>query len=266
MLKKFLVIIGIVLLAGFLIAGAVNRTLAKAGTGSSGEGGYGHGNGAAAGSTHTVEDLPQADNARGAVQSGQALSVSTAELSPEEEQALLYMREEEKLAHDVYTYLYDMWGLNTFQNISRSEQAHTEAVLRVMTQYNLADPAFSTPGVFSDPELQALYEQLIQQGSQSLVDAIRVGAAIEEIDILDLQSRLAQTSNAEVQQVFSHLLSGSTSHLQAFASVYQNQTGEAYQPVYLGQADYQALLEAGGSGGFGGQGSGQGGGYRGGRP
>lgn len=262
MLKKVLVVTGIVLLAGLLVAGAVNRTLAKTGSGSSGQGGYGHGNGAVGESAHPVEDLPGANPARTAPLSEQVVSGLTTTITPEEEQALLYMREEEKLAYDVYTALYELWGLNTFQNISRSELAHTEAVLRLLNQYNLPDPAASAAGEFTNQDLQALYDQLIQQGSQSLVDAIRVGAAIEEIDILDLQSRLALASNPEVQQVFTNLLKGSSNHLRAFAGAYQNQTGETYQPEYLSQAEYLSLLEGVEAGGIGRQG----GGRRGGRP
>lgn len=113
------------------------------------------------------------------------------------------MREEEKLAHDVYAALYEIWGLPVFQNIAVSEQAHTDSVLGLLQAYGLADPAAGNgPGQFSDPTLQNLYDQLMAQGSQSLLDALRVGATIEEVDILDLQARLAQTTNAAITQVY----------------------------------------------------------------
>jgi len=44
-------------------------------------------------------------------------------------------------------------------------------------------------GEFTDADLQALYDQLIRQGNESAADALKVGLAIEEIDILDLQER-----------------------------------------------------------------------------
>lgn len=105
------------------------------------------------------------------------------------EDGLTYVREEEKLARDVYLFLYDMWGLQVFQNIADSEQTHTDAVKTLLDAYGLTDPAAATqPGEFVNPDLQALYNQLTAQGSLSLADALKVGAAIEEIDILDCSS------------------------------------------------------------------------------
>ena len=105
------------------------------------------------------------------------------------------------------------------------------------------------------------YNQLIARGSQSLAEAIQVGAAIEEIDILDLQERLAQTDNTDIQQVFTNLLNGSYNHLRAFVSNLKTQTGETYQPQYLSAEAYQAIIgndtSSGGNGGNGGKGSGR---------
>jgi rubrerythrin len=112
-----------------------------------------------------------------------------------------------------------------------------------------------------------LYTELVARGSQSLAEALKVGGAIEEIDILDLQERLSTTDNADIQQVFNSLLKGSTNHLRAFVSSLQSQTGETYQPQYLNAEAYQALLNGanGGQGGRrGGGGNGQGGHGRGG--
>ena len=148
---------------------------------------------------------------------------------------------------------------------------HIDSIKNLLAVYGLTDPSSSQAGVFSDPELQALYDQLVARGSQSLAEALKVGGAIEEIDILDLQERLAQTDNADIQQVFNNLLSGSGNHLRAFVNALQRQTGEVYQPQYLSAEAYQAILSAssgnsgGGQGGNGGGGQG-GGGWRGGRP
>ena len=186
-------------------------------------------------------------------------------MSAEETAALLYMREEEKLAHDVYVTLYAQWGLPVFENISQSEQSHTDSVKALLDHYGLSDPASSEIGVFTNPDLQALYTDLVAQGSLSLADALKVGGAIEEIDILDLQEHLAQTSNPDIQNVFNNLLSGSYNHLRAFVSTLSNKTGETYQPQYLSLEAYQAILSAasgnrGGQGGNGGGGQGSGGG------
>jgi hypothetical protein len=182
------------------------------------------------------------------------LDIPASDLSPEEASALLFMREEEKLAHDVYNTLHTIWGQPTFSNIAASEQAHMDEVKVLLDRYGLADPALE-PGSFSNPNLQTLYDQLVAQGSVSLAEALKVGAAIEEIDILDLQERLAQTDNADIQRVFNNLMTGSYNHLNAFVSTLQNQTGEIYQPQYLSAEAYAAILDGDTGDGNGNQGS-----------
>ena len=192
--------------------------------------------------------------------------VPTGSVSDDEAPALAFMREEEKLAHDVYLALYEMWGLPVFQNIAASEQAHSDAVLSLLQAYSLPDPAAGNgPGQFSDPALQNLYDQMVAQGSQSLLDGLRVGATIEEVDILDLQARLAQTTNAAITQVYQNLSAGSENHLRSFVSMLARQ-GETYAPQYLLQEAYDAILSgqngqngngAGGNQGQGGSGQGQ---------
>jgi hypothetical protein len=185
-------------------------------------------------------------------------NIPAADLSTDEAASLLYMREEEKLARDVYNALYTTWGQPTFQNIASSEQQHMDQIKLLLDRYALTDPALA-PGQFTDPTLQALYDQLVAQGSASLADALKVGAAIEEIDILDLQTRIAQTDNADIQLVYNNLMSGSNNHLQAFTSVLTQQTGEVYQPQYLSADVYQSIITN--SAGNGNQGGSNGNGY-----
>jgi hypothetical protein len=276
MFKKILSISLLILVIGVLVFGAVNRTQAKSSNESSSLGDYGRGSSEAV----VASGLPVVENGQG--NGGQGRSggqdggagaqgegtylppTDSGDLSAAEAEALQYMREEEKLAHDVYVTLYEQWGLPIFQNISQSEQTHTEAVKALLERYGVADLASETAGVFNNPELQSLYTNLIARGSQSLAEALKVGAAIEELDILDLQERLAQTDNADIEQVFNNLLQGSNKHLSAFTRTLSNQTGE----TYLGQnsgagASQNSISSASGNGG---SGPGQGGGYRGGRP
>jgi hypothetical protein len=180
-------------------------------------------------------------------------------LSAEEAAGLFYMREEEKLAHDVYITLYEMWGLPIFQNIASSEQTHTDAVNTLIERYGLEDPANGNGvGVFTDPALQSLYDQLVEAGSTSLADALSVGAAVEEIDILDLERRLIQTDNRDITLVYDNLMKGSRNHLRSFVSTLERQTGDVYQPQYLDQASYDAIVSAGIERGGGGRGYGRG--------
>ena len=180
--------------------------------------------------------------------------VATSKLTSAEAEALSYMREEEKLAHDVYLALDEEWGLQIFKNISSSEQTHTDSVKTLLDRYGVTDPAAGkAAGVFSAPKLQDLYNKLVEQGRKSLADALRVGGAIEEIDILDLQERIARTDKADIRLVYDNLMKGSRNHLRSFTSTLKTQTGATYQPQYLSQDAYQAIvsstIEKGGPGG-----------------
>ena len=156
---------------------------------------------------------------------------SSSTLTATEIEALQFMREEEKLARDVYLVLYDQWGLPIFQNIASSEQVHMDTVVDLMQRYEIADSAANLgPGQFANADLQALYDQLVANGSQSLADALRVGALVEETDIADLENRLTVMENGEISQAFNNLLQGSFNHLRSYANMLERQTGDVYQP------------------------------------
>jgi hypothetical protein len=185
-----------------------------------------------------------------------APEVATSSLTADEIAGLQFMREEEKLAHDVYVTFYQQYGLAIFNNIADSEATHMAAIKTLLDRYGIADPAAGNGvGVFENVELQALYNQLIAQGRQSLSAALKVGGAIEEIDILDLKERLGTTTHSDIQQVYTSLLNGSYNHLRAFANTLKTQTGEVYQPQYLDAATYQTII-AGANGRRGGNGGG----------
>jgi hypothetical protein len=185
------------------------------------------------------------------VQPGQDLTASLqaiapSDLSEAEAAGLLFMIEEEKLARDVYTELFAAWGLPTFQNIASSEQVHMDSIKLLLDRYSLTDPAMPA-GQYSNAGLQQLHDDLIARGSQSAPEALKVGGLIEETDIADLQERLDQTDNADIQLVYSNLLNGSYNHLRAFASALSNQTAEVYAPQILTAEQYQTII-AGSSG------------------
>ena len=55
-------------------------------------------------------------------------SIPKQALDSTEAAGLAYLREEEKLAHDVYATLNSKWGLRVFGNISQSEDRHFSAI------------------------------------------------------------------------------------------------------------------------------------------
>lgn len=168
-------------------------------------------------------------------------SSSAAGLDAGEVAGLMFMREEEKLAHDVYVTLHNTWGANVFANIAESETAHTEAVLGQIESYGLDDPADDNPvGVFSDAYLQALYNRLVEMGSVSLVEALKVGALIEETDIRDIRERMALTDELGILLVYQHLLCGSYEHLQAFDRQLRAY-GVTYEPQVISREQWDAI-------------------------
>jgi len=142
----------------------------------------------------------------------------TGQLSDQEITGVQFMREEEKLARDIYLALNDKWDVLTFKNISKSEQVHMDAILGLLNKYDIQDPAEgNTVGVFTNEDLQKLYNQLIEKGNSSLVDALQVGALIEETDIEDLQNILDEDVQSEdIKFVLTNLKRASGYHLRAF--------------------------------------------------
>jgi len=134
------------------------------------------------------------------------------DLSAQEKEGLLYMVEEEKLAGDVYLALNDRWKLRVFDNIEEAERTHVAAVKTLLERYSLPDPTKGA-GIFSNQTLQELYVDLVSRKSNSVKDALEVGAVVEEIDILDLEERSSQTDRADILLVYANLKRASENHL-----------------------------------------------------
>ncbi len=153
---------------------------------------------------------------------------------------LMYMREEEKLARDVYYAMDDLWGLRVFRNIAQAEQKHMDATLAVLNKYGLDDPAHKKIGRFNNPDLQALYDQLIDQGGNSLVDALLVGATIEDVDIMDLHNAMDRADNADILTVYQNLTKGSRNHMRAFNDLLVA-NDVTYTPQFITQVEFDEI-------------------------
>ncbi len=152
---------------------------------------------------------------------------STYELSQEERDGLIHMRIEEKLARDVYIVMGQLWNHKVFLNIQLSEQKHMEAVKRLLDKYSVQDPLVTdSVGVFPDPQFQLMYDQFIQQGNQSLQEALLVGKTIEELDIADLANQLTFVDNPDIIRVYQNLKAASENHLDAFLKCLDTPTTE----------------------------------------
>jgi len=138
------------------------------------------------------------------------------ELTQEQKDDLIFMYQEEKMARDVYITLGNKWGARVFLNIQKSEQTHMNAIKALLDKYSLEVPIDSSDvGHFVNEEIQALYDQLVAKGNNSLEDALEVGVAIEETDIADLEEKI-ENAPSDIARVYSRLLRGSYNHLRAF--------------------------------------------------
>jgi hypothetical protein len=175
--------------------------------------------------------------------SAEAARVATkSALSAVETADLLFSREEEKVARDVYMALYDMWRHTTFSNISKSEQQHMDTMLKKLNAYNIPDPAQPAVGAFTNQDLQKMYLELVASGSKSVIDALKVGCLIEEVDMIDLQKAIDHATHADLDNSYQNLLEGSKNHLRAFVTALSSQ-GVTYTPQYISVDLYNAIID-----------------------
>ena len=182
-----------------------------------------------------------------------ATNFTMEDLNDAEQEAILFMREEEKLARDVYSLLDEKWNYPIFSNIRRSEARHMEAMLCLINRYGLEDPVGENErGIFINQQLMDLYQVLTETGTRSLEDALTVGATIEDLDLADLLAAREDGSidNKDVLAVFAELTKGSRNHLRAFIKNL-NQYGVNYTPQYISSDDFSDIIsterERGGS-------------------
>jgi hypothetical protein len=170
-----------------------------------------------------------------------SLNLGTDEITPDLAEWLKFMREEEKLARDLYLELSKDYTLPVFKNIARAEQNHMDVVLSVMTGYSIEDPASTEAGVFTNTDLQALYNSLLEKGKTSLVEALKVGALVEETDILDLAKVYEMNPGDELTALTEALMLGSRNHLRAFNRVLKV-NGVVYEPVALSLEEFTGIV------------------------
>jgi hypothetical protein len=177
--------------------------------GQQGQGGQGHGG---QGQGGAGQQAPQGEKGHGL-----EVPAPAGTLSAEEAETLSMMREEERLAHDLYVALGEAWPDRRFDNISAAEARHGEATATLLANHDLPDPSVgSTPGVYDYPELQELYDDWLERGLTSKSEALAVGAELERRDIADLEAAMAATEQPDLDAVYEHLRDGSEKHLAAF--------------------------------------------------
>jgi hypothetical protein len=162
-------------------------------------------------------------------------------LSENDKAGLVKMREEEKLAFEVYTFLDEKWNHQVFKNIKQSEARHGDLVKGLLDQFDIKDPYKAVTGQYANAEMQKLYQELTTKGSQSLKDAFTVGAIIEDMDIADLDILMAATTNKDLLGVYENLNRGSRNHMRAFSRQLGNMD-VIYTPKYINKDRYTAIV------------------------
>lgn len=160
------------------------------------------------------------------------------ELSDAEAATLAYNREEERLARDLYQAIADQYdGARPFAQITRAEQQHFDSVGILLTNYGLADPSAGMPaGQYSDPELQALYDNWFAQAQGSLEQAYQVGIELETQDIADLDEAIAGATAEDVKATLERLKAGSQKHLTAYQRAADRTLGDGSRTARSGLA------------------------------
>ncbi len=164
-------------------------------------------------------------------------------LTTEEQDSLIFMREEEKLARDVYLTLHEYFDTRVFENIARAEQKHMNAVKRLLNKYEITDPVVDDSiGLFTNPDFSDFYQKNTAS-EMTISEAIYVGILIEEMDILDLQKSINLINHSDIKLVYENLLRGSRNHLRAFVRKLESM-GIVYEALLLEQATANAIVNS----------------------
>ncbi len=166
---------------------------------------------------------------------------------PISDQELYYLNkmvQEEKLARDVYAYFGEKYNQPSFNLIAEAEERHMEAVSAIFERYGLENPVTDlAPGEFKDPNMKALFEDLIERGSIDLGQAYLVSATIEDMDINDLKECLSGVDNQDIRFVFQNLQKGSRNHMRAFSTM-MDTMGMTYTPQFMNSEEFQFIINS----------------------
>ncbi len=168
-------------------------------------------------------------------------ATSSTALTVGESEGIKFIREEEKVARDLYQSFYNDTALGIFQDTARSEQSHMDSVTVLLDEYHLQDPVQEAKGVFLNRSLQVTYDLLLAQGKTSADDALKASATFEEISIMDLEKQIENTDKEDIRTVYNGLLAGSDKHLRSYVGALAERKIK-YVPQHLSQQEYDRIV------------------------
>jgi hypothetical protein len=136
------------------------------------------------------------------------------------------------MAGDIYLKLGEKWNIRPFINIPRAEARHQEMLRELARRAATEQDGALIAGQYHTAAVQVRYDSLLARGQTSLLEALRVGALVEEQDIADLRALAATTDNPDLKSVIAALERGSRHHLRAFVQNLRSRRAE-YTPQAL---------------------------------
>lgn len=168
---------------------------------------------------------------------------STADLTTDEIEFIYAVREDEKIARDLYFSFFRNFGLKTFENIGKAEDNHIKATEKLFDYYEIDYPALSANGKFEDASRQKLFDSLLLKGTPEL-EAFKVMALLEESNIVEYGEVLKSIVNPNIKLVIENLAKASANHFKA-AIRQITALGGTYAPALMTQEQYRALIAIG---------------------
>ena len=141
-------------------------------------------------------------------------------LTDGQKEMLFFIYQVEKVARDVYMTLSEVYeSETTFALMQFAEQRHMDCARELCEMYGVETSKVNEEAVgeFESPVLQTLYDECIQKGKLSLLDALEVGEFLEIADIEDLEQASVGMPN-DVVSVYNKLKKRNINHLGAFQS------------------------------------------------
>lgn len=167
------------------------------------------------------------------------------QLTDSEINGLMLLKAEEKVAYDVYCYMYAKYEIDVFKNIAFDEKEHMNKLKDLIKLYGLSDPVpeQETKGIYNNKKMQAMYDEMIMSGEFSLADALRAAGRFEEQDIQDIRNWSSVTTDKDVLSVYSELESSSWDHLRALVKFIRDE-GITYKPCILRIEEFNKYMSA----------------------
>lgn len=175
-----------------------------------------------------------------------SIVISQPAITDSEKAAIIFVVQEEKVAHDFYAAMYELHGITPFRSISKSEGLHMDKAKNLIDHFGIEDPNteyYDTPGKFKTLKFQAMYDDLVRGGSKSIQDALIESAKFEELDIVDIEKLISTVQNEYIKSTFGSLTGISKDHLKAIVREL-SERGIEYSPSYLSKDELNSIVKS----------------------